>query len=157
MSRNFTPKNFYKELESSLATSTEDQRKIWATTIIEQGISIKELSKLLECEPKVATRFLWLIARIGMSNPNKLFIELPFLLKFCNKVNPIYITSFANLWLIAGIPEVNEGEAIDLSFNWLLSADTNVTIKSRSIFVLFNLTKKYPELKNELKISRRSD
>ena len=53
---------------------------------------------------------------------------------------------------IVGVPPENEGRAIDLLFQWLLSADTNVTIKSRSLWVLLKLTKKYPELKNELKL-----
>ncbi|NUY79608.1 hypothetical protein HUK80_01775 [Flavobacterium sp. MAH-1] len=151
MSLKFSPIDFYKELESSLPTSTEDQRKVWATAIIEKSIAIKDLSGLLKGEQKIASRFLWLLGRIGMSNPNTLFVELPFLLDFCDQVNPIYKMSFANFWLIAGVPPENEGKAIDLSFKWLLSADTNVTIKSRSLSVLFKLTKKYPELKNELK------
>ena len=142
----------YKELESSLSSSSEDQRKVWAATIIENDINLTDLSNLLKCEQKVATRFLWLISRIGLYKPNKLFIELPFLLDFCGQLNPIYKTSFANFWLIAGLPEENEGEAIDLSFKWLLSTHTNVTIKSRAVFVLLKLTKKYPELKNELKL-----
>lgn len=152
MNVNFSHTNFYKELESSLATSTEEQRKVWATTIIEKEIDIKGLSKLLRNERRIAARFLWLLSGVGILNPNKLFIELPFLLDLCHQLNPIYKTSFANFWLIAGIPSENEGEAIDLLFKWLLSNDTNITIKSRSLLVLFNLTKKYPELKNELKI-----
>ncbi|HUZ61446.1 MAG TPA: hypothetical protein VMU83_21905 [Hanamia sp.] len=143
---------FYKELESSLPTSTAQQRKIWATTILEKNINIKDLSELLKDEQKTAIRFLWMLSDVGILNPNKLFMELPFLLNLCNELNHIYKTSFASYWLYAGVPSVNEGEAIDLLFQWLLSPDTNVTIKSRSIPVLFKLTKKYPELKNELAI-----
>ena len=143
---------FYNELESSLATSTEAQRQMWAATIIEKDIDLKDLSNLLKCERKTASRFLWMLSGIGLLNPNKLFAALPFLLGFCNEVNPDYKTSFANFWLIAGVPSENEGTAIDLLFQWLLSADTNVTTKSRSILVLYNLTKKYPELNHELKL-----
>ena len=144
---------FYKQLEVSLATSNEEQRKVWAKKIIEENIRIMDISYLLKCEHKTASRFLWLIARIGMSKPDKLFIELPPLLDFCNQVNPIYKTSFANFWLMAGVPVENEGEAIDLLFKWILSKDTNVTIKSRSLYVLLKLSKKYSEIKNELKLS----
>jgi len=125
---------------------------MWATTIIEKNLDIKALSELLKCERKIATRFLWLLSEIGELNPNRLFVELPFLLNLCDNLNQDYKTSFANFWLIAGVPSENEGEAIDILFKWLLSTDTNVTIKSRSFLVLFNLTKKYPELKNELKL-----
>ncbi|MFT5513430.1 MAG: hypothetical protein ACI8SE_001837 [Bacteroidia bacterium] len=54
---------------------------------------------------------------------------------------------------MAGIPEKNEAKAINLLFSWLQSDSTNVTIKSRAILVLFALTKKYPDLKNELRLS----
>ena len=152
MSAILSNEDFYTELESSLATSTEEQRKVWATTIIEKEIPIESLSKLIQRDHKTATRFLWLLGRIGMERPKTLFNELPFLFDLCNRVSPIYKTSFANYWLMAGVPPENEGKAIDLLFEWLLSADTNVSIKSRSLHVLFKLTKKYPELKNELKI-----
>ncbi len=125
---------------------------MWATTIVEKDIDIKYLSKLLKSEQKIATRFLWLLSEIGVANPNKLFCELPFLLDLSDQLNPAYKTSFATLWLITGVPSENEGRAIDLLFQWLLSSDTNVTIKSRSLLVLFKLTKKYPGLKNELRL-----
>lgn len=141
----------YGELQLSLATSTENQRKIWAAKIID-GIDIKHLAGLLELDRKTATRFLWLLGRVGMTDPKTLYDELPFLLRACNRLNPVYKTSFANFWLLAGVPPENEGEAIDLSFKWLLSNDTNVTIKSRSLSVLLKLTKKYPELRNELRL-----
>ena len=140
----------YKELKYSLATSTGEKRKIWARTIIEKNIDIKYLSKLLKCEQKIANRFLWLLSDIGIINPNKLLDELPFLFDLCKDLNPLYKTSFASFWMYCGIPKENEGKAIDLLFDFLVSKDTNVTIKSRALFVLFKLTKKYPEIKNEL-------
>lgn len=152
MSIPFSNTEFYKELETFLPSSTVEKRKVWAATIIEKNIVIKDLSELLTTEKKIATRFLWLLTEIGMLNPNKLFIELPFLFNFCDPLNPTYKSSFAIFWLIAGVPPENEAMAIDLLFQWLLSKDTNVTIKSRSILVLLKLTEKYPELKNELKL-----
>jgi len=143
---------FYKELESSLPGSTGAQRKIWVTAIVEKDLDIKELSGLLKCNYKIASRFQWLLSEIGEFNPGKLFKELPFLLDFFDQLNPLYKTSFANYWLIAGVPPENEGKAIDMLFQWVLSTETNVTIKSRSILVLFKLTEKYPELKGELKL-----
>ena len=105
---------------------------------------------MLKCEEKTAIRFLWMLSDVAVLNPNRLFIELPFLLNLCNELNPVYKTSFASYWLYAGVPLINEGEAIDLLFQWLLSPDINVTVKARTFLVLFKLTKKYPEIKNEL-------
>ena len=144
---------FYKELENSLPKSTSDDRKIWASTIIREDLDIKYLSKLVLCKEEVASRFLWLLSEIGEIDSSKLFKELPFLLDLNDKIKHVDTeASFANYWLISGVPIENEAKAIDLMFTWIQSADVNVTAKSRSLFVLFNLTKKYPELKNELKI-----
>ncbi len=147
----FSNTQFYKELESSLPSSNMEKRKVWVNTIIEEDINLKDLSGLLLYEQKVATRFLWLLSEIGQSDPDRLFSELPFLFDLCDRLDPAYKKSFASFWLITGIPPENEGKAIECLFQWLLSPDTNVTIKSRSLLMLFKLTKKYPELKNELK------
>lgn len=152
MSTAVSKTEFYRELEASLAASTGEQRKMWATRIIKDDLEIKELAGLLTGEQKVATRFLWLLSDVGILAPGKLLAALPFLFQFCANLNPVYKKSFASFWLYAGVPVENEGEAIDLLFQLLLSNDTTVTIKSRGLFVLAKLAKKYPELKPELKI-----
>ncbi|MCB0838986.1 MAG: hypothetical protein KDD63_19745 [Bacteroidetes bacterium] len=144
---------FYNELEKSLPNSTFAERRIWASVIIETEFELRELSRLLMAERKIASRFAWLLSDIAIQSPEALFRELPFLFKLKDKITHInFKTSFASYWLICGIPPENEGEAIDLLFHWLQSPKINVTTKSRALFSLFNLTQKYPELKNELKI-----
>lgn len=152
MNPDFPYTEFYKELGSFLPTSSAAKRRIWATTIIENDIDIKELSNLLEAEPKIATRFLWLLSEIGTYDSNTLLTALPFLLDLSDRLNPAYKQSFASFWHIVGVPPENEGRAIDLLFQLLMTGDINTTTKSRAIWVLFELTKKYPELKNELKL-----
>ena len=147
-----SPVKFYKELESSLAASTGEQRRMWATTIIEEHIDIKQLAPLLRCEGKTATRFLWLLSDVGILNPERLRAELPFLLELCEREAPAYTISFASYWHYAGVPVENESKAIDLLFQWLLSAGVSVTMKSRALWVLQKLAGKYPELRNELKL-----
>ncbi len=153
MNQHFSFSAFYQELETLLPASSMAQRKLWVTTIVEQDIVMKSLSDLLKGDKKIAIRFLWLISEIGMEHPEKLLKELPYLFLISDQLKPEYKTSFANYWLIAGVPIENEGEAIDLLFQWLVSPETNVTIKARSFMVLYQLTQKYPELKNELKLS----
>ena len=143
---------FYNLLENSLPQSSAMERKVWASTIIEQNIDIKFLSKLLWSDKKTSTRFLWLLSDVGSLNQKVLFNELSYLFQLSNKVTQInFKTSFATYWLICGIPAENESIAIELLFNWIQSANTNITTKSRSLFALYNLTEKYPELKDELK------
>ena len=144
---------FYNKLETSLPTSTVDIRNKWVSEIIENKIEIKDLSKLLWSGKRVSTRFLWLLSEIGMMNPDILHKELPFLLQLGDEISHFdFKKSFASFWLISGVPLKNESQAIDLLFNWIQSVSTDVTTKSRALLVLFELTKKYPELKNELRI-----
>lgn len=143
----------YKELEGSLPGSTAAKRAKWATVLLDQDFDMKDLSKLLYCEKKVATRFLWLLSELGELNPGRLYSDLPFLLELSDQIKHFDIMpSFATFWLIAGVPLENEAQAIDLLFHWVQSSTTNVTTKSRSILVLFKLTEKHPDLKNELQL-----
>jgi hypothetical protein len=152
MSAHFSNTEFYQELESSLPVSTQAQRTKWATTIIEEDLDIRDLSRLLRCERKIASRFLWLLSDVAILHPPTLMKVLPFLFELSDQLDPVYKLSFASWWHYVGVPPENEGRAIDLLFQWLLSSETNVTTKSRSLWVLAKLTKKYPELKNELKL-----
>ena len=144
----------YNELKNYLPNSTSLDRKKWANSIIQENLNLKELSSLLKCDKKIALRFQWLLSEIGFLKPNLLYKELPFLLKLSEEINQIdFKVAFATYWMITDVPPQNEAIAIELLFNWLLDSNTNVTTKSRSLNVLVKLTKKYPELKNELKTS----
>lgn len=144
----------YTELLTSLPQSSAEDRKVWAAQIIKTRSDIKELSKLALHEDTIANRFLWLLSEIGELDPDYLYQYLPYLLQFRNQLNHLTTeASFANFWLISGVPEENEAQAIDLLFTWIQSDKCNVTAKSRSALVLFKLTLKYPDLKNELKLS----
>ncbi|MGL2967055.1 hypothetical protein [Flavobacterium sp. XGLA_31] len=146
----FSIADFYAELESSLSQSTMEIRKKWVAVILENNVALQDLFPLLDSEPKTANRFLWLLSEIGIAHQEKLLTTLPLLLEAYDNLNPKYRTSFASFWYLVGVPPENEGKATDLLFQWLLSKETNVTIKSRSLSVLFQLTKQYPELKQEL-------
>ncbi len=145
--------DFLKNLKSSLPKSSYEQRKMWAIYILEKNIDLKELAELLKYEKEIATKFLWMLSDIAILSPNRLLSELSYLLTLCGTINQDYKTYFASYWLYVGVPSENEGEAIDLLFQFIVSPKTNITVKSRSALVLFNLTKKYPELKNELRYS----
>jgi len=144
---------FYERLKSSLPSSSGAQRKVWAMYIIEKKISVRDLSCLLLLEYKIASRFLWLLTDIAELDKKALEKELVFLFDLCSPLDHIRIeASFANYWLICGVPIEKEAECIDWLFKWLQSPEMNVTTKSRSLFVLFNLTQKYPEMTNEFKL-----
>jgi hypothetical protein len=90
---------------------------------------------------------------VGEIDPNKLLLYLPTLLELKKKkTHKNTEGTFANFWIITGVPPENESEAINLLFEWLNSPKVNVTGKSRSMQVLYQLSFKYPEIKNELKL-----
>ena len=153
MKTNSSHSSFIKELSIALPTSSAQQRKAWAVIIVEEKMSLRKLSDLLFLENKIASRFLWLLTGIGELDNQKLMDELVFLFDRCIPLDHIKIeASFANYWLICGVPVEKEAEYIDCLFKWLNSSESNMTTKSRSLFVLFELTKKYPDMCNELKL-----
>lgn len=148
-----TATRFFIELKNALPASTVADRKAWAAKIIAADIPLKNLFILLQGSQPVARRFSWLLTEIGEADPNRLFQQLPYLLELSDQIHQFdFRASFATYWRVAGIPPENEAQAIDWLFGWIYSAKTNVTTKSRALFVLFDLTKKYPDLKNELKL-----
>lgn len=52
---------------------------------------------------------------------------------------------------ISEIPEANESNILDAAFRWLHDPDEPPAVRVHAMQIAFNLTKKYPELKNELK------
>lgn len=93
------------------------------------------------------------MSKVGELESKKLLEFLPTLLELRKKkTHKNTEGTFANFWLLVGIPVENESEAIGLLFEWLNSSKVNVTGKSRSMQVLNILSYKYPEIKNELKL-----
>lgn len=140
---------FYNELQNYLPTSNAEKRKEWAHIIVEKDIEISTLTNLVHHEYKITSRFLWLLSDVGILHPKKLYQHLPYLYSLLDNLDEKYKTSLANYWLIAGVPPENKGQAIDLLFQWILSTETNISIKSRAILVALELVKKHPELKQE--------
>lgn len=144
-----TSSQFRTKLKDSLPNSTGEQRKQWANEIVERNIFLHDLSDLLFDDKSLASRFLWLLSHVGMKSPQILLEFSPFILKHRESIKYKTEASLANYWLIGGVPEDDEGEAIDLLFKWMQSPTVDVGAKYRSIGVLLALCYKYPELKNE--------
>ncbi|SEI53865.1 hypothetical protein SAMN04487995_1232 [Dyadobacter koreensis] len=50
------------------------------------------------------------------------------------------------------IPEEFHGELMDACFQFLQDRDTAIAIKALALTILFNLSKTYPDIKNELRV-----
>lgn len=147
-------KDFYLFLEKALLSSTSQDRKRWAILLIEKDFDLKILSKLLFTEQKLATKFAWFISEIGFIKPELLLNHLPFLISIYPKVKSLNPeSSYANYWLIAGIPINNEAQVINLLLSWLQNPCLNSTTHWRAIQIMIKITEKYPELNNEFRLS----
>lgn len=144
--------NLLSELKVGLANSSGQDRQRWAQFIAEKRIDIHQLLPTLDLGQKTGTRFLWLLSDIGMVDPELLRSYLPELLARSKSKSTIPLNNaMARYWLIAGVPEGQEGEAIDLCFDMLQQPTLNVSLKYNALRVLAQLTDSYPELKDEFK------
>jgi len=147
----FSTAAFLEELVQLLPSSSGAQREVWAKTIVAQQIGLPTLAVLLDEEQKVASRFLWLLSDLGNVNPDCLRLHLPYLLQLSETVVHVNLKqSMASYWLIAGVPEQNEGIALDWLLQWLRSPNVNATTKSRSLKVLVKLVQKHPAIQPEV-------
>lgn len=143
----------YNQLVNELRTSDANQRIAWAHHIIDVQISLLALSKILYEEERTARRFTWLLSDIGLVHPETLREAIPQLFRERKQVPlPNFERAFCSYWRIAGIPEEQEGEAIDLLFGWLMDANVNVHVKNHALECLQKLAEKYPDLKHELEL-----
>lgn len=147
-----TALDIFRELIiTQLSDSSAKDRTAWAEKIISENWPLMEFSNLLFLERRLALAFSWLISDIGLCNQTHLFAVLPDLFLLRKSITSFnFEQSFATYWLIAGVPEEHKGEAINLLFEWLQSQNVNSTTKSRAMDTLFNLSKTYPSLSNEL-------
>ncbi|MBL7838436.1 MAG: hypothetical protein JNM67_13025 [Bacteroidetes bacterium] len=137
------------DLKQRLPFSTGADRIQIAEAITASGIELDSLFGLLLTDKRTALRFLWLISDIGIKEKQYLHKALPALWVYIRQHCPEHLLSFASYWHIAGVPEELESEAIPKLFEWIASSEVNVTMKSRSIFVLQHLVSKYPDLQQE--------
>lgn len=142
------------QLATSLKEDNSDEcRKKWARYIIKNKIELTDLVGLLDHEMPVSMRFIWLVGDLCEHAPN---VARPSVIYFYSKRNQIKFANFnrslAKMFWLAGIPEEIEGAAIDEMFKWLLDPKVGVSAKNYSLSALLDLTNKYPEVKNELKI-----
>ncbi len=149
----YNTNSLYEELLAKLATSDGADRRSWGRMIAEQDVDMERLMPLLFTEKKTAQRFAWLLSDIGIAGAGKLFNVLSFAFaKRHETAIPGFEQQFVKYWRIAGVPEQDKGQAIDLMFNLLTDPTVGPHIKSVSAEMLHSLTKEYPDLVNELKL-----
>ena len=143
--------SFYQTLYLNLPKSNQEQRELWAKNIVDQNIPLPKLLPLLKEEYKISTRFSWLLSNIGIYHKPTLTSILPILLEQKKEVKAFKLDyNLIKYWNICGIPKPQEGVALNILFNHLISPKTLVSIKSQILPLLYQLSSIYPEIKPEL-------
>jgi hypothetical protein len=142
------------KIHLSLKTDGSDATlRKWVSYIVERKIPLPDLQDLIHAEKPVAMRFSWLLGGICELQPSVVYPSVTY---FFSKRHEIQIVNFnrslAKMFWLAGVPLEIEGEAIDEMVKWLLDPKTIVSTKAYALSALYELTHKYPELKNEIKL-----
>ncbi len=147
-------KNLIDEIKASLKEDRSDPtRKYWANEIISKNISILELKSILKEEHPIGIRFSWVLGDILEQDPSRILPAIPYFFSRRNDFSfPGFDRSLAKMMWKAGIPDEIEGEVVDQLFDWLQDSKIKVAVKVYAISALFDLTLKYPELQEELKL-----
>lgn len=141
------------EIRANIGDSTSEYRSKLANQIIAHNISLKAIMNILLDDHPVSTRFSWLLGDIIIQSPDK---SKEIIIECYKRLADIKIKNFdrtlSKQILICGdnLPIELEGRIVNDLFNWLNDTKITVSTKNNSLFALENLSKKYPELKEEL-------
>ncbi len=125
-------------------------RRRWAEMIIGAQLPVVNLLPLLEQDEKTANRTLMLISELGMQDPKFLQQAMPELLKVsADSRYPGLYEYMVKYWYYAGVPEEQEGDALDRAFEVLLRPEVKIHVKTPAFHVARKLVNKYPELRME--------
>jgi len=104
---------------------------------------------------RITQRAAWPMSDIAKKHPKLLFKYYPLLIDLLNQPNKhnAINRNILRAFQFVEIPEEHEGNVLDISFKLLNSTSEPVAVKAFSMTVIYNLTKKYPEIKQELKAS----
>jgi hypothetical protein len=145
--------NYRKEFEKG-------QSKTLTVAIVnEVSNSQKKMDELMQCfieGPIRITQYAaWPMSDIAKKYPHLLFRYYPILIELLNQQNkPDAINrNILRALQFVEIPEEHEGPILDVSFKLLNSSSEPVAVKAFSMTVIYNLTKKYPDIKPELQAS----
>lgn len=136
-----------KELPNSHAAI----RKEFAQLICQQNIDLTELLPLATEDPKVSSRFFWLLSDVAEIAPEKLEAFLPQLFAIRHKTTYQNVHhSFARYWNLYALPEQMEAEAMELLFAWFSDSGSSVSLKVHAMYALQKLAAKHPDIQPEL-------
>lgn len=148
-----TAQALYQELLIELGKSTGEQRAAWVQRIVTENMDLGDFTDLLMVDPPVSTRFSWMLSELGVVAPEKLRPHLSHLFAQREQVKAEeFAYKFGKYWLLAGIPEQDEGLAVDLLLNWLGDPVVKIYHKHYILKSLMHICELYPGLREEVRL-----
>jgi hypothetical protein len=155
----------YQQLQSYLAESDSEQRKFWASRIVNDRVPIDSLFTLFHGEHKTAQRFMWLLGDVSELDSSRIMPYMSLLFSMRDQMPFPGMPRSVAKWLIqTNVPEEIEDEAIKQLFEWLGNPQTSIACKSFSAKCLGLMVKQgraskaklVPMLKGQFKNSNRA-
>jgi hypothetical protein len=136
--------------EFSKAHTVDIARKIGAN----QEDFEELITLFLGKEYRVTQRAAWVVSHCADEHPWLIEKHIePMILNLQKPVNDAVKRNTLRVLRYVEIPEDLMGIAADICFKYLLSGKEPVAVKVHAMDVLFNITRKFPELKEELKLA----
>lgn len=136
-----------------------DYSKEHTLKVAEYGCKSKaNFAALIKCflddDYRLAQRAAWSVSWAAKQKPQMVMAHLKDLVAALQKkgVHDAVIRNSVRVLQEIDIPEEFHGDVMNACFQFLESATTPAAIKAFSLTTLFNLSKKYPEIKPELKL-----
>ncbi len=145
--------NFYQILNQPYAKKA---LKNVVSEIISNADKLTEIIELFNHNNQHISNYAgWIISYIGEENPELLKKHLPLIIqKLESKENSqAMVRNIFRTLQFVEIPKKQEGFVLTKGFEFLNNNNSSIAVKVFSMSVLFNFSKKYPEIQNELKLS----
>jgi len=110
---------------------------------------------MLETEYRISQRAAWVVSHSIQQHPDLLFPHIGAILKNLENGGPMHVAVKRNsirILQLIDIPEKWMGRAANICFQYLTDAKESIAVHAFSMTVLYHITLKNPELKNELKM-----
>lgn len=122
------------------------------------NLSKAHFKELMQCflgkESRIAQRAAWSVSWAAIQKPEMIQPYLKDLVACLQRIDihPALIRNAARILEEIDIPEKFHGEVMNTCFGFIENPTTPIAIKAYSLTILFNLSRQYPEIRQELRL-----
>ena len=132
-------------------------KEIFGTLVAEIGNNVEKFDQLIHIffnsgtHVRLASHASWILSNCVKNHPSLLEPYMEQIIDFIE--SPIHETAKRNMiraWQFISIEEKYQGRVLNICFDYLNKKETSIACRVYSLVLVANLTKHFPELKNEL-------